>query len=178
MKLAKTANLCNDFFSLSVSYDSHATYIQMQVFSPTINTASLPHTYHILDRFFPDFKASACVNTSNIPFDKEVRSTEIGHLFEHILLSYIYKAKREQGKKRVKVTGETSWNWYQYPTGFFSITITLGAKERSILFFALAKTIHLIEYIFMFHEKEYSENAKIDNTQKLQNNYSVTTLSR
>ncbi|MDE2026153.1 MAG: hypothetical protein KGJ07_06670 [Patescibacteria group bacterium] len=145
-----------DFFSLHIHQTKNHTQIDMQVLPNLINTASLPNTYNILSSRLPSVNTSLCFNDKKLPFAKEVKRTETGHLFEHILLEHIYQRKVACGHKDVCVKGETSWNWHKFPTGFFSITINIGRKERDILEQALIPSIQLLQFIFAFHSKNHA----------------------
>ncbi|KKR25220.1 MAG: hypothetical protein UT56_C0002G0034 [Candidatus Levybacteria bacterium GW2011_GWB1_39_7] len=61
----------------------------MECQDPIIETDQLPKTFEILNKMLPSIFKSKCYNDKNLPFFIEVRSTEIGHLFEHIMLEYI-----------------------------------------------------------------------------------------
>ena len=154
-----TSEVSNNFFSLHVSPHAHNSLIYMQVISPIVNTSQLRNTYKILQTKLPTIHSSLCFNDQNLPFFKEVRHTEIGHLFEHILLEYIYQIKTTKGNKNISVKGETSWNWYKNPTGFFQIRINIGSSEKEILFQALSPSIELLLFIFLSHQ-DYQVGVK------------------
>lgn len=142
-----------DFFSLQFLSKFSSTQITMQVTPSVVNTVSLPHTYKILSQRLPSIHTSLCFNDKKLPFAKEVRRTEVGHLFEHILLENIYRYKVSLGHTHVSVRGETSWNWNKYPIGFFLIMINIGNAEKDILSQALVPSIQLLQFIFAFHKR-------------------------
>jgi len=148
------SEVVNDFFSLSLHHKEATTNIEMQVYSSFFSTAALPNTYKILKTHLPTIHLSSCVNEKNLPFSQEVRHTEIGHLFEHILLEYVYQKKEALGQKNILVQGETSWNWLQKPRGFFTIVVNVGVEEMDILQQALSPTIQLLQFIFASHMQE------------------------
>lgn len=135
-------------FTLSLKKMASTTRLQMNILLPIVNTRDLPSTYSFLKKNFPDVLLTECFNDLNLPFSKEVTATELGHLFEHILLVNICKAKVRAGFKNVVVNGRTEWNWIKDPQGVFHILIDIGKKDVNILVRALKKTIELFERLF------------------------------
>lgn len=119
----------------------------MRVPQEFLSTDNLPSTFKILNRDLPSIFTSKCFNEKNLPFTKEVLNTELGHLFEHILLEYLTILTRTHFKKNVSYSGKTSWNWVREELGLFHIKIDSGAKESSIFNEALALSSHLLEKI-------------------------------
>lgn len=140
----------NNFFSLAIKSKSSETYLDMCIFSKTVNTAAIPQTSYILSELLPSIHASRCFNDEGLPFSKEVKRTEIGHLFEHILLEYIYQLKIDQGSTNLLITGETSWNWERDPFGMFHIIISIGLNDINTLPHALNSSIILFEKILSY----------------------------
>jgi hypothetical protein len=151
MQHATPFEISNDFFSLHTRHNIHNSFIHMQMLSPILNTTNLPFTTKILENYLPSIHSSLCFNDQKLPFSQEVMHTEIGHLFEHILLEYIYQIKITLGHKNISVKGETSWNWYKNPTGFFLIRINIGSSEKEIFLKALPPSITLLHFIFTMH---------------------------
>lgn len=135
-------------FILSLEKLNRKTQIQMEVLVPFVNTRALPHTYTFLEENFPDVLSTECFNELNLPFHVEVKATELGHLFEHILLVNICNLKTSKGAKNVVVNGRTDWNWVRDAEGIFHIIIDIGKKDVEYLIEALKKTIHLFESLF------------------------------
>lgn len=156
------------FFTLSIRQNIVQTYMHMQLFSPTVNTACIPQTYAILSSELPTIHTAKCFNEQNLPFSREVRRTEIGHLFEHILLEYIYQLKTTQGKENVVVIGETSWNWLRDPRGTFHIDINIGLEDGTFFPFALKQAIVLIGKILQFDPYYQRENPLFEENGYLQ----------
>jgi hypothetical protein len=113
-----------------------------------INTREIPETISILKQTLPSVLQSTCYNENNNPFYKEVLETEIGHLFEHILIEYLCLLKLSQGYNSVEYCGVTKWNWRVYPKGSFHITVNAGIKDTEIFAEAMSKSITLINNIF------------------------------
>lgn len=120
----------------------------MELFIPIVNTRHIPHTYSYLQKNFPDVLATECFNDLNLPFCEEVKATELGHLFEHMLLVNICQIKVHSGVRDVVVNGRTSWNWMKEKEGVFNIMIDIGKKDIEYLIHALKKTIEVFEKLF------------------------------
>jgi len=137
-----------ELFSLKIVHRRVSTYLSMKLFTEVINTKDLPNTKRILKTILPSIFYSKCFNERNLPFSREVKCTEIGHLFEHIMLEYLCRLKLSRGFKEVEFEGLTRWNWYKEEKGTFHITINSTIHDREIFFQALGKSIALINFIF------------------------------
>lgn len=149
MVLLTHPSIINDFFSLSIRQKSSEMYLCMKLFTPAVNTASIPQTYDILLEILPGIYTANCFNDANLPFASEVKRTEIGHLFEHILLEYIYQIKSVRGEKNTMVKGETSWNWKRDPRGMFHIIINIGIQDAPLFPLALRQSIRILQIILL-----------------------------
>jgi len=139
--------LTNELFSLHINLTHGKLFIFMQLHQDIVNTQNLPHTYAILQKTLPTILRATCFNEGNIPFCKEVRRTEIGHLFEHILLEYLCKEKLLAGAKRAMFEGVTDWNWEKEPYGSFHITIPFTEGDADFFPIALKKSMQLLNVI-------------------------------
>lgn len=119
----------------------------MQLFTPVVNTCHMQHTYQTLKKLLPSILRAECFNDDNLPFYKEVRRTEIGHLFEHIMLEYLCIGKISQGHSCVAFEGLTKWNWKKDTRGTFHIYINVGYKDFEIFHEALGQSIQLLKTI-------------------------------
>jgi hypothetical protein len=120
-------------------------------------TFNIPEPYHTLDAFpqvsdiltqhLPIIMTCDCYNEGDLPFCEEVKHTETGHLFEHILLEYLCQAKLAAGHDRAEFSGNTSWNWVKEKRGRFHITI--GKESGDACFFneALKQSLALLNRI-------------------------------
>ncbi|MBI4038798.1 hypothetical protein HY384_02465 [Candidatus Daviesbacteria bacterium] len=108
-----------------------------------VNTKHLPATYSLLKQHIPTILYSKCFNEENYPFFKEVRKTEIGHLFEHILLEYLYHLKLASGIEDPIHNGLTKWDWEEDAMGIFHISIDSGYKDHHLFKTALENSIWL-----------------------------------
>lgn len=146
------------FFSLKIFPEETLLKIAMQVHSPLINTKNLPATYNFLKENFPSVLHTQCFNEKNLPFCHEVKETEIGHLFEHILIEQLKNIKVEMGHKKVIINGRTDWNWNKNPFGLFEIYIDLKKHEDYLMDAALKETILLMELLFTGHTKNSADS--------------------
>jgi len=135
------------YFSLKAAISSDKTYLLMVVHTPCINTVQLPETYKILKKNLPSIYKAMCFNDAGLPFAKEVRHTEIGHLFEHILLEYLCIERLKSGKRTAVYEGETSWNWKEEPKGTFHIVLNANKKDEDIFYKAMTKSMKLLQQI-------------------------------
>ena len=142
-------------YSLNIHQKTKEVYIAMQMLCPLITTTELPHTYDVLEKLLPSIYSSMCFNNGKLPFSKEVKNTEIGHLFEHILLEYLFELKQTDDSSNVVIKGETNWNWLNDPKGLFHIRVNAGEPEANIFPNALSKTVSLLNQII-----EYSPTKK------------------
>lgn len=117
----------------------------MQLALPFVTTRDLPATKTFLQEFAPTVLNTECFNELNLPFDQEVNNTEIGHLFEHILIDEFCLSQIRSGEKSSVVNGRTFWNWQKDPFGKFEIWIDIGKDKLAVFLEALKKTIRLIE---------------------------------
>ena len=119
----------------------------MMMYGDIINTRDLPSTYSILKKNLPQILIAKCFNDAKLPFSVELRRTEIGHLFEHILLEYLCEQKFTKGFDYAEYSGETHWNWIKEPKGVFHITISSGYDDVDIFPKAVEQTTHLFQLI-------------------------------
>ncbi len=132
-----------------------------------INTADIPHVFDVLKNFLPSVLTTECFNDENLPFFQEVKKTEIGHLFEHILLEYMCQSKIAKGYKSAVYSGRTRWNWKRDPKGLFHIHISCSLKDHDLLPAALKKSIALMKIILQYDTKNILPNRQITFTHKL-----------
>lgn len=152
-------NVLTDFYSVAVYLNKQKTQIDMSLYVSHINTSTLPHTFVILKEKLPSILKSQCFNDDKIPFYEEVKQTEIGHLFEHILLEYLCMEKLQSGAQHATYSGVTDWNWRKEAQGTFHITIDAGQLDKSLLKRALDKTVQLTNIIL---SSSHSTNVVIN----------------
>lgn len=137
----------SDYYSLFLKRSKRQTKIIMKVQQQIVNTNKIPLTRSILKHTLPTVLHSICYNENNYPFYKEVRHTEVGHLFEHIIIEYMCLLKVSAGFDDAEYTGTTKWNWKRFPKGSFHITVSAGINDTQILAEAMKKSIALINLI-------------------------------
>ena len=107
--------------------DKH-TQINLQMASRPFHTAGIPQTAAILQEHLPRIFQAECFNSRNLPFAKELKKTELGHLYEHILLEYLCMDKVKKGFPEATYSGVTTWDWMRNPPGSFQIYINESMK--------------------------------------------------
>lgn len=142
-----------NLFSLAITQKQTRTKIIMDLLYNQINTKEIPFITDLLKENLPSVLATTCYNDFNLPFDIEVQNTEIGHLFEHILLEYLCQNRLAKGAKRATFSGRTKWNWRRDPFGRFHIHLTCGRKDADILPIALEQTVNLMKLLLEYNKK-------------------------
>ncbi len=155
----------DNLFSLAIIQKQTRTKIIMDLLYNQINTKEIPFIEDLLKENLPSVLAATCYNDLDLPFDEEVRNTEIGHLFEHILLEYLCQNRLAKGAKRATFSGRTKWNWTRDPFGRFHIHLTCGKKDADILPVALEQTVSLMKVLLA-----YNKNHLFLTTNSLNNN--------
>ena len=139
-----------NLFGLDILCDRKETRIDMQLFIEDVTTANMPHVLSILKLKLPTILESKCFNDKKLPFAREVRKTEIGHLFEHILLEYLCKEKISLCHNEAAFSGVTNWNWNKESYGKFHIVVDITYHEKDILYIALEQSIRLLRHILTY----------------------------
>ncbi len=154
-----------NLFSLNVDSQKDSIHIQMLMKTSCMTTTSMPETTTILKSILPSILVSRCYNDRNIPFADEVMSTELGHLFEHILLEYLCILKIAKGAKEAIFNGWTDWDWGKEPSGTFHITIDIGQDDEDIAGEGIQQTIKLFKMILNQKDpiKSYPEQFSGEN---------------
>ncbi len=140
-------------FTLRIKHTGLETKMIMRINNNIINTKMLPRTLETIKKTIPSVLRSTCYNDNNTPFYKEVLRTEIGHLFEHILIEYMCLIKMQTGALAAEYSGVTKWNWVVHPVGSFHITVSSGKEDLLYFSEAIKKTISLTEYLFQIHNQ-------------------------
>lgn len=131
--------------------NQYKTILRMEVLDGPVNTFELPSTVNVLKNMLPAIFFSKCFNEKSLPFSEEVKATEVGHLFEHILLECLYERKSKLGYANCVHSGVTKWNWKKDLYGVFEITINIGINEKNIL-------SQSIDFAAIIMENIYNEN--------------------
>jgi hypothetical protein len=137
----------SEHFDLHYTATEVLTVMEMKLRIPELTTAELPKTYHVLNTHLPSIFQCQCFNDKKIPFSKEVLQTEIGHLYEHIVLEYLCDEYCKHALKPTTFSGVTSWDWIKNPKGTFTIELSVGKKQEQLLNKALIKAAQLLNEI-------------------------------
>ena len=117
------ANVLEVFRKLKVVeilfYNSKRVKLVVEMPDPDCySTKHAPHIPKLLFKLFPHLARHRCENDNGFSFRKECRSTEIPHLFEHLIIELQGQAQRSGVLK-----GETQWNWRVDPKGRFHVYV-------------------------------------------------------
>ncbi len=146
--LPSTLNsLQDDLFSLNYLPKTSGTDIVIRFNTKDFNTKNIPQTLGILKLHLPSIFFSKCYNPDNLPFTAEAAQTELGHLFEHILLEYLSDESISIYKDRLIFSGVTTWDWTKEEKGVFRINIAVGQNDKDIFLNALEKSVTLLKKI-------------------------------
>ncbi len=83
-------------------------------------TTDRPHIPRIVFKLLPQMASQRCLNDDGQSFRREALSTEIPHLFEHMIMEIQEQVRRGIG---APLKGETLWNWTRDPRGRFHVTV-------------------------------------------------------
>lgn len=144
------APIRSSYFDISLEQNNQTINITMHIPREDVTTTKMPYVSKILKKQLPTILRSKCFNEGNIPFYKEVISTELGHLFEHIMLEYLCIAKISLGFQEAMFSGITRWDWNKDPYGTFHIELEVEKDDLLFVSPALNKTIRLFEQILLY----------------------------
>lgn len=139
--------ITHPFYELKLRETDEVWNFDMTVAIAYINTNACPHVSTVLEKHLPSILKCDCYNSDNLPFREELKHTELGHLFEHMLLEYLCIERIECGKNRAEFFGKTSWNWVRETRGMFHIKITKTDKESPYFLQAMKKSLGLLNLI-------------------------------
>ncbi|HWY78728.1 MAG TPA: hypothetical protein VNW29_00025 [Candidatus Sulfotelmatobacter sp.] len=168
-KSIKQTYFVENLFTLAIIQKHTKTQITMDLLYNQINTKEIPAIIELLEENLPSVLYTTCYNDLDLPFNEEVRHTEIGHLFEHILLEYLCQHKIKKGARRATYAGRTSWNWKHDPLGRFHIHINCGKKDADILTLALEQTVNLMKIILGYKQPLFIIDANSTTKNGLKN---------
>ncbi|MGH7204078.1 MAG: cyanophycin synthetase family protein [Candidatus Levyibacteriota bacterium] len=158
-----------NLFTLAIIQKQTSTRITMDLHYNQLNTEEIPTIVSLLEENLPSVLSTICYNDKNLPFNEEVQNTELGHLFEHILLEYLCQHKLAKGARRATYAGRTKWNWTRDPLGRFHIHFNCGKKDADILPLALEKTVALMKVILSYNQQPLFASETIEQTNGLKN---------
>lgn len=100
-------------------YDSNHVKLVVEMPDPNCySTKHAPHIPKLLFKLFPHLAQHRCENENGFSFRRECQSTEIPHLFEHLIIELQGQVLRSGTLK-----GETQWNWRVDPKGRFHVYV-------------------------------------------------------
>ena len=141
-------NLSTENYQINGQVNSDGTTLIMQVpETGHVTTKSLPQTESILAKYLPSIFKCKCFNEANNDFKQECKNTELGHLFEHIMLEHLCMEKIANGQEEATYEGRTNWNWEKDPVGTFNINITAGLADLRNIEKAFKKSAGLLAKI-------------------------------
>jgi hypothetical protein len=158
-----------NLFTLAIIQKQTSTRITMDLHYNQLNTEEIPSIVSLLEENLPSVLSTICYNDNNLPFNEEVQNTELGHLFEHILLEYLCQHKMAKGARRATYAGRTKWNWTRDPLGRFHIQLNCGKKDADILPLALEKTVALMKVILSYNQQPLFATETVDQSNGLKN---------
>lgn len=104
---------------VEILFESDRAKLVVEMSDPTkCNTRHAPHIPKLLFKLFPHLARHKCDNDNGFSFRQECRSTEIPHLFEHLIIEL-----QGQAQKISTLRGETQWNWHVEPRGRFHVHV-------------------------------------------------------
>ncbi|MCR4324961.1 MAG: hypothetical protein NUV69_04725 [Candidatus Curtissbacteria bacterium] len=137
----------DELFSFSIEDQQLTTFIKMKVHPTFAYTDNFPQTYEVLKQYFPSVLLAKCFNRKRLPFAQEVKDTELGHLFEHLILENLYRIRLSQSVASPVYKGVTEWDWNREPRGTFNITLHAGFRDAEILPRAINKSVELLKKV-------------------------------
>jgi hypothetical protein len=100
-------------------YNSHRVKLVVEMPDPNkYSTRHAPHIPNLLFKLFPHLSRHRCENDNGYSFRRECQSTEIPHLFEHLIIEL-----QGQAQRSCVLKGETQWNWRVDPKGRFHVYV-------------------------------------------------------
>ena len=100
-------------------YNSNRVKLVVEMPDPNCySTKHAPHIPKLLFKLFPHLSTHRCDNDKGFTFRQECRSTEIPHLFEHLIIEL-----QGQVLGSGVLRGETQWNWRVDPKGRFHVYV-------------------------------------------------------
>ena len=100
-------------------YDKNRVKLVVEMPDPSCySTKHAPHIPRLLFKLFPHLARHRCDNENGFTFRRECQSTEIPHLFEHLIIELQGQVQRSGVLK-----GETQWNWRVDPKGRFHVYV-------------------------------------------------------
>lgn len=129
----------------TVTYFPRHTKITVR-FRHQLYSSQVPELANNLLTMIPSLRNHLCENRNGLRFEEEVRDTELGHVFEHVVLALLHA-------RGYHLRGHTTWNWHREPLGTYQVTINTGKKlliKESLLLAQAILTNALIGPVLRF----------------------------
>ena len=118
-------------------YNSNRVKLVVEMADPNCySTQHAPHIPKLLFKLFPHLARHRCENENGYTFRRECQSTEIPHLFEHLIIELQGQVQRSGVLK-----GETQWNWRVDPKGRFHVYVDYDNEMLALGAIRLAERI-------------------------------------
>lgn len=104
----------------SVTFFPRHTRITMR-FRHHLYSSHVPDLAQNLLTMLPTLGEHECVNRRNLAFAEELTQTELGHVFEHVVLEVL-------SLRGLSTRGQTTWNWERDPIGTYHVSIHTGKR--------------------------------------------------
>lgn len=141
-------NFANTNFTVNGDVLENKLNMTMKVFQKShINTRNIPATIPVLSQDLPSIFKCQCFNDQKKNFREESEETELGHLFEHVMLEHLCMEKLASGAEEAIYEGVTKWNWTKETPGTFNIEITAGIEDLDYIRKAFDRSISLLTKI-------------------------------
>ena len=134
--------------------------ISLKLLTPFYSTKNIYDIHGFLKKSIPSILYSTCYNDQNLPFSLEVLNTELGHLFEHILLEYLCIEKIKSGASSASFSGNTFWNWETDFKGNFKIKIDIYNSDLIFFDDAFKKTCEI--FSSLLNNSNINENINFN----------------
>lgn len=134
-------------FSVLARQLDDCVILTQEIHNSATTTKDLPSTFSVLNQTIPSIFDNYCYNQNKYSFKKEVKNTEVGHLYEHLILENLKIFKIDSCGK-ADVRGETHWDWIKDKKGTFNIVVYSDRGENGFFNKALGKATEVLEMIY------------------------------
>lgn len=74
-----------------------------------------------LCEMLPNLTDHRCTNRHGLPFTEELADTELGHVFEHVVLELL-------SQREIYAQGQTTWDWEHDAIGTYHVSLGTGKR--------------------------------------------------
>ena len=142
-------------------YNSNRVKLVVEMPDPNCySTKHAPHIPKLLFKLFPHLSRHRCDNDKGLSFRQECRSTEIPHLFEHLIIEL-----QGQVLQSGTLKGETQWNWRVDPKGRFHVYVEYS--NEMLVLGAIRVAERIIQALDSRSIEQVNVQEEIENLRKL-----------